>query len=184
MTFAGRPLVIEFRVAGLRGRRDINRRAANRATANPGGDPGVTVSPGNSLHRERLGAKPTPQPIQFVVVARNTEFPLGLAVPGFELFVAERPGASDTVEPWQVEIARNEPRTVAAPRPGGAADHPVIAGLEGVLAAIGVVVIGLGPRLLLGQFQLSVFRGGREFPALNSLYGAYMSPRLPCVSIV
>src|SRR6266851_3197868 len=169
MTFAGRPAVIEFRVAGLRCRHDVDRRAANRAASNPSGDPAVAIGPGDSLHRERLGAKPTPQPVQFVVIARDAEFPLGLAVPGFQLFVAKRPRASDTVEPWQVEIARNEPRTVAAPCPRGTADHPVIAGLEGVLAAIGVVVIGLGPRFLLSQFQLSVFRGGRKFPALQLL---------------
>src|SRR5712691_8109748 len=165
MAFAGRPLVIEFRVAGLRCRHDVDRRAANRAALNLGSDFGVAKGPGDSLHRERLGAKAAPQPIQFVVVARNTEFPLGLAVPGFQLFVAERPGAPDTVKPWQVEIAWNESRTVAAPCPCASADHPVIAGLEGVLAAVGVIKISLGPRLLLGQFQLSVFRGGREFPA-------------------
>ena len=159
LAFTRRPAVEKLRIAGLWRGDHPNLSVEHAGAIDSFLDLLVAVGQGDTRHRKRPAAKCPKDSIQRLMVAGYAEFPLGFAIPGFELVVVDRPVTTDTECTLQPKVAREKSRTIPSPRPRAAAHHPVIPGFEGMLRLWRIVVVLLLPFVpLILEFQLRVFR--------------------------
>src|SRR5437867_6815980 len=145
LSFTRRPAIEKLRIAGLRRGDHTNLRVEHADAVDPFLDLLVAVGQGNTRHRKRAAAKCPKDSVQLLMVTGDAEFPLGLAIPGFELVVVDRPVTTDTECTLQPKVAREKSRAIPSPRPRAAAHHPVVPGFEGMLRLWRIVVVLLLP---------------------------------------
>src|SRR5439155_21039496 len=118
-------------------------------------DLGVAETQRNAGHRKILTAIRPKQSVDLSVIAGYAKLPLGLAVPGFEFIVVDRPITAHAEVRLEFEVVWEKAWGVAAPRPGASAHHAVVSSFKGVVGAIGVVVVR--PAIAGCEIRLLIF---------------------------
>src|SRR5262245_61374895 len=167
MTLAGRPTIIVGGVSRLWRGHDADFRPARRLSIDAFLDLLIAVAERDAAHGKRPAPITIEQSIQFFVVSGDAKFMLGFAIPRLQFMVINGPIATDTEFAFQLEIARDESGSIAAPRPSASANHSIISGLERILARVGIFVIVLRIISLVRELPLRLFRDRGEESAFE-----------------